>query len=91
MTTSTEMQAIQDALGQGQDFFEARACLMRITDVLEEDLPRFDKIKISGSFDLVPETTVNIVLAWESILKQARAALLANSAIVENYLWRPSK
>ena len=90
MTISSELQAIEDAKDQAQDFFDARACLMRIIMPMEEELPRFDVIKQSGTFDLVPEATVNSTLAMESILKQARDALLANPAIVENYLWRKS-
>ena len=69
--------------------FEARAQLQRATRQLLEALDEFARIKTLSNFDTVSQDVKATLLAWETILKAAKASMLANSDIVDCYEWTP--
>ena len=72
-----------------EDLFTARASLENLTNVLIEDLVRFEEIKQSGSFDTLPAGLKAAMLRWETLFKDAKATAMADSEIVDIYQWRP--
>ena len=89
MPITDDIQTIWTEKEQRADFFTARASLENLTNVLLEELSRFDAIKTSGAFDTIPQTLKDALLRWEQEFKDARAALLADAEIVDIFNWRP--
>ena len=89
MAVSDGLNDVWTAKEQGQDLFTGRAQLEDITNTLLDNLQRFEDIKLSGSFDTIPTDLRTALLAWETILKTAKADCMANADIVAVYQWRP--
>ena len=86
---TTPIDTIWTEKEQREDFFTARAALENLTNVLLEELMRFNEIKQSGTFDTIPADLKNAMLRWETAYKDVKAALLADQEIVDIYNWRP--
>jgi len=71
-------------------FITARATLQNLTDVLLENLNRFDEIKQSGNFTTLPDELKQVILRWEQAYKDVKALLMADAEIVEMYQWKPA-
>ena len=89
MTTKAELTTTWTEKKQREELFTARACLENLTNVLIEELDRFDAIKTSGSFDTLPDALKQALVRWETAYKDTKAVLMADSEIVNVYQWRP--
>ena len=89
MTIEAELTTTWTEKKQREDLFTARACLENLTNVLIEELDRFDAIKTSGSFDTLPDDLKNTLVRWETAYKDTKVTLMADSEIVDIYNWRP--
>lgn len=89
MSIQTDLEAINTARNQAQDFFAARAALENATNVVAEELARFKAIKASGSFTTIPMPLKNAMLAWEAIYNAAKASFLADADVKAIFNWRP--
>ena len=72
-----------------EDLFTARASLENLTNVLLEELNRFNEIKQSGSFGTLPADLKAALVRWETAYKDVKALFMADSEIVDIYQWRP--
>lgn len=89
MPITDDIQTIWTEKEQRGDFFTARASLENLTNVLLEELTRFNDIKTSGTFDTLPANLKAALLRWETEFKDAKTALLADAEVVDIFQWRP--
>ena len=89
MTIQADLTETWQEKKEREDLFTARASLENLTNVLLEDLARFETIKQSGSFATLPAVLKAALLRWETGFKDVKALLLADSEIVDIYQWRP--
>ena len=68
-------------------FITARATLQNLTNVLLEELARFDEIKQSGEFATLPNELKVVILRWEQAYKDLKTLLMADTEVVEMYQW----
>ena len=89
MTIQSDLTETWQEKNEREDLFTARASLENLTNVLLEDLARFEEIKDSGSFDTLPADLLQAFVRWEKAYKDVKALLMADSEIVAIYQWRP--
>lgn len=89
MSIQNNISTIWSEKKQREDFFTGRAALENATNVVTEELARFKEIKVKGSFDTLPQTLKDAMLAWEVIYNDAKTAFLANQDVRDIYNWRP--
>ena len=89
MTIQSDLTETWQEKKEREDLFTARAHLENLTNVLLEELNRFNEIKNSGSFLTLPEDLRAAMLRWELVFKDAKATAMADSEIVAIYQWRP--
>ena len=84
-----DLDIIRDERDQRADFFAGRAMLENLTNVLVEELTRFNDLKTKGTFNTIPAVLKQAMLRWETAYKDVRTLLLADQEIVDVYQWRP--
>ncbi len=89
MTVQTDLDTTWQEKRQREDTFAARAALENATSTLDQELQRVQDIIDSGSFDTVPAALKSTLIAWRTILTDARTAINSNSDIMDVYNWRP--
>ena len=89
MTIQSDLTETWQEKKEREDLFTARASLENLTNVLIEDLARFEEIKDSGSFATLPTELLQAFVRWEKAYKDVKALLMADSEIVDIYQWRP--
>jgi len=89
MTIQSDLTETWQEKKEREDLFTARASLENLTNVLVEDLARFEEIKQSGSFSTLPTELKAALGRWETAYKDVKVLLLADQEIVDIYQWRP--
>ena len=89
MTIQSDLTETWQEKEERQDLFTARAALENLTNVLLEELARFEEIKNSGSFATLPTDLLQAFVRWEMAYKDVKTLLLADQEIVDIYQWRP--
>ena len=89
MTIAQDLTQTWAEKNEREDLFTARAALENLTNVLLEELARFNEIKQSGSFATLPTDLLQAFVRWETLFKDAKATAMADSEIVDIYQWRP--
>jgi len=89
MTIAQDLSLTWEEKEEREDLFTARAALENLTNVLLEELVRFEGIKNSGSFDTLPADLLQAFVRWEKAYKDVKDLLMADSEIVDIYQWRP--
>ena len=84
-----DLDTIRDERIQREDFFAGRAALENLTNVLLEELTRFNDLKQKGTFQTIPGNLKQALLRWETAYKDVKALLLADQEIVDIFQWRP--
>ena len=89
MTIKSDLNNTWQEKKEREDLFTARASLENLTNVLIEELNRFNEIKQSGSFATLPADLKAALLRWETAYKDVKILLIADIEIVDIYQWRP--
>ena len=89
MTIQSDLTQTWQEKEEREDLFTARASLENLTNVLVEELARFNEIKQSGSFGTLPADLKAALVRWEDAYKDVKTLLMADSEIVDIYQWRP--
>ncbi|MBU0964727.1 hypothetical protein KKC06_06835 [Patescibacteria group bacterium] len=89
MTIQSDLTETWQEKKEREDLFTARASLENLTNVLLEELGRFEEIKNSGSFATLPTELLQAFVRWETAYKDVKTLLMADSEIIDIYQWRP--